>query len=299
MEFRILGRLEAIEHGQRLELGGARQRALLAVLLLHRNAVVSLDRLVDELWGEHPPPTATKTVQVYVSRLRKVLGPGTLETRGRGYLLAAGPDAVDADRFDSLAADGRRALAAGDACEAAELLAAALSLWRGGALEEFGYEAFAQREIERLEEARLAALEDRIDAELATGRGSELVPELELLVAQHPLTGAADSGTDGRAVPGGTPVGRTRCLSNLARQARRGARLGARPAASRAGAAHPPARRFAGQATHRRGSRASSSRSTSGPGRGRAMRSVVAADHSDLWHRHPPGGKRSEPGPAW
>jgi len=187
MEFRILGRLEAIERGQRLELGGSRQRALLAVLLLHRGEAVSLDRLVDELWGEHPPPTATKTIQVYVSRLRKVLGTGTLETRGRGYLLAVDPDAVDADRFDSLAAEGRRALEAGDSHRAAELLASALKLWRGPPLEEFGYDAFAQREIARLEEARLAASEDRIDAELATGRGSELVPELEMLVAQHPL----------------------------------------------------------------------------------------------------------------
>ena len=187
MEFRILGRLEAIEHGQRLEMGGARQRAVLAVLLLHRGEVVSLDRLVDELWGEHPPPTAAKTVQVYVSRLRKVLGSGTLETRGRGYLLDAGMDAVDADRFDSLAADGRRALEDGDAPRAAQLLAAALALWRGPPLEEFSYEPFAQREIGRLEEARLAAVEDRIDAELASGRGSELVPELEMLVSEHPL----------------------------------------------------------------------------------------------------------------
>src|SRR6201999_3365158 len=117
-----------------------------------------------------------------VSRLRKVLGPGTLETHGRGYLLSAASDEVDADRFDGLAAEGRRELEAGDPTRAAELLARALNLWHGAPLEEFGYDAFAQREIARLQEARLAASEDRIDAELAIGRGSELVPELEMLV---------------------------------------------------------------------------------------------------------------------
>ena len=187
VEFRILGRLEALEHGQRLALGGAKQRAVLAILLMHRREAVSIDRLVDELWGERPPPTAAQTIRVYVSRLRKALGDRVVETQGSGYLLVVDPDQVDADRFAALVADGRGALASGDATAAVELLDGALELWRGAPLEEFGYEPFAQAEIARLEDARLATLEDRTDAELRVGRGAELVPELERLVAEHPL----------------------------------------------------------------------------------------------------------------
>src|SRR3984885_4846181 len=146
MEFRVLGRLEALDQGQELVLGGARQRAVLAVLLLHRREVVPIERLIDELWGERPPPTATQTVRVYVSRLRKMLGDGILETRGRGYRLAVDANQIDADRFDALVAAGRTALEAGDAGRAAELLVAALELWRGPPLEEFAYELFAQSE---------------------------------------------------------------------------------------------------------------------------------------------------------
>jgi YVTN family beta-propeller protein len=187
MEFRILGRFEALDDERELSLGGARQRAVLAVLLVHRREVVSIDRLVDELWGERPPPTAAQTVRVYVSRLRKTLGDGLLETHGRGYLLAVDPAEIDAERFEALVADGRAALESGDARRGAELLSAGLELWRGPPLEEFAYEPFAQSEIARLEEARLVALEDRIEAELRIGRGTELVPELEQLVADHPL----------------------------------------------------------------------------------------------------------------
>src|ERR1700742_354603 len=112
LEYRILDRLEVIEHGHELPLGGSRQRALLAMLLVHRRERVSMDQLVDALWGESPPPTATKTIQVYISRLRKTLGDGGLETRDRGYRLAAEPSQVDADRFEALARDGRTALEA-------------------------------------------------------------------------------------------------------------------------------------------------------------------------------------------
>jgi YVTN family beta-propeller protein len=187
MEFRILGRLEVLDDGRELALGGAKQRAVLAVLLLHRQEVVLIDRLVDELWGERPPPTAAQTVRVYVSRLRKALGNGVLETRGRGYLLAVDPAQIDAGRFEALVADARAVLESGEAGRAAELMVDALELWRGFPLEEFAYEPFAQAEIARLQEARLAALEDRIDAELSIGRGAELVPELERLVAEHPV----------------------------------------------------------------------------------------------------------------
>ncbi len=186
MEFRVLGSFEVLVDGQQIPLGGARQRAVLAILLLHRGEVVSVDRVVDELWGERPPDTATKTVQVYVSRLRKALGEGVLVTRGGGYVLELDPDDVDADRFERLAGEGREALDRGEPRAAAKSLAEALELWRGPPLTDFAYESFAQNEIARLEELRLVALEDRIDADLALGRHAALVSELEALVAEHP-----------------------------------------------------------------------------------------------------------------
>lgn len=186
-EFRLFGPFEVLERGQRLALGGAKQRALLAVLLLHRREAVSTDRLIDELWGDRPPATAAKTIQVYVSHLRKALGDGLLETHGHAYLLAAAPAQVDVDRFEALVADGRAALGAGEARRAAELLAGALELWRGPPLADFAYEPFAQSEMARLEEARLAALETRIEAELGLGRDAALIGELEALAREHPL----------------------------------------------------------------------------------------------------------------
>lgn len=187
LELRLLGPLEAVRDGRTLELGGAQQRALLAVLLLHRGAVVSADVLIDQLWDRRPPPTAAKTVHVYVSRVRKVLGDGVLLTRGHGYLLAVEPAQVDAERFESLADAGNEALHEGDPRTAAERLREALSLWRGPALADFTYAPFAESHIARLEERRLAALEDRIEAELELGRHAALVGELEELVREHPL----------------------------------------------------------------------------------------------------------------
>jgi YVTN family beta-propeller protein len=186
MDFRILGPLEVMADGRQVPLGGGRQRAVLAILLIHRREVVSVDRLADELWGDRPPDTATKTVQVYVSRLRKLLGNGALVTRGGGYALDVGDEQVDADRFERLAREGRDALEAGDARAAAERLRAALELWRGEPLADFGYEDFARNEAARLEELRLGVLEDRIEADLALGRHGALVSELESLVAEHP-----------------------------------------------------------------------------------------------------------------
>jgi DNA-binding SARP family transcriptional activator len=187
VEFRILGPREVARDGEPLMLGAVQQRALLAVLVLHRGEVVSTDRLVDELWGERAPAAAAKTVQVYVSQLRKALGAGAIVTQGRAYRLAAAPGQVDAVRFEALCAEGRRALAGGDAARARERLCSALGLWRGEPLAEFAYEPFAQAEIGRLQEARLAALEDRIDADLALGADGELVGELESLIAANPL----------------------------------------------------------------------------------------------------------------
>jgi DNA-binding SARP family transcriptional activator/streptogramin lyase len=187
IEFRILGPLEASRRGQPLELGVGKQRALLVLLLLRAGEVVSTDRLIDALWGERPPPSALNSVHIYVSQLRKALGNGRLETHGRGYLLALEPEQLDLGRFERLLVDGRGLLAAGEADRAAEGLRAALGLWRGPALSDVAFEPFAQAEIARLEELRLAALEERIEADLVLGRHAELVPELEGLVREHPL----------------------------------------------------------------------------------------------------------------
>ncbi len=187
MDFRILGPLEVAREGEPLVLGAVQQRALLAVLVLHRGEVVSTDRLVDELWGERAPVAAAKTVQVYVSHLRKALGAGVIVTQGRGYRLAVAPEQVDAVRFEALGAEGRRALAGGDAARAKQRLCSALGLWRGEPLAEFAYEPFAQAAIARLQEARLAALEDRIEADLALGADGELIGEIESLIASNPL----------------------------------------------------------------------------------------------------------------
>ena len=187
IEFRVLGSFEVAEQQCPLALGAPKQRALLAVLLLHRGELVSADRLIDALWGERAPASANKILQGYVSSLRKALGDGLLVTRGHGYLLLLEPGQVDLDRFEAQVAEGRDALMRGDAERARERLSEALALWRGPPLADFAYEPFAQSEIARLEEARLAALEDRVDAELALGRHAALVSELEALVREHPL----------------------------------------------------------------------------------------------------------------
>ena len=188
MEYRILGPLEVAADGRAVPLGGTKQRALLAVLLLHRNAVVSTHQLVEDLWGAgEAPAAAAKTVQVHVSRLRKALGDAALETHAGGYALNVETASVDLFRFEELTQEGRRCLAAGDPAPARAAFADALALWRGPPLVDFAYEPFAQTEIARLEELRVAALEDRIDADLALGEQASLVPELEVLIAANPL----------------------------------------------------------------------------------------------------------------
>jgi YVTN family beta-propeller protein len=190
MDFRILGPLEVLEEGRVLDVGGGKQRAVLALLLLHPNEIVSSDRLIQELWPNEPPPSASKIIQVHVSRLRKALdgvGEGILLTRGHGYLLRVQPGQLDRDRFHGLIEEGRAALAIDDPDRAAETLRAALMLWRGAPLADFAYDSFAQEEIARLEELHLAALEERIEADLAAGRHDDVVQELKQLVSQHPL----------------------------------------------------------------------------------------------------------------
>jgi predicted ATPase/DNA-binding SARP family transcriptional activator len=173
--------------GEPIALGGQKRRALLAVLLLDAGRVVSRDRLIDALWGDEPPDTARNTLQVYVSQLRKLLPEGVLETAPAGYRLVIEPDSVDLFEFIRLSEEGRTALGAGDPARAADTLRAALGLWRGAPLADLSWEPFAQSEIMRLEELRVAALEERIDADLALGRHGQVVAELERLVGDQPM----------------------------------------------------------------------------------------------------------------
>src|SRR3954471_2667762 len=187
MEFGILGPLEVRADGRTVALGGAKPRAVFAVLALHAHQPVSAERLAVALWGEDAPPSAVKTVQVYVARLRKALeDPDALVTTPAGYRLRVGPGELDAERFERQVADGRQALAAGRAEEAAAELRAALGLWRGPPLAELATTPFAPAEIARLEEQHLAAVEVRLDAALAAGRHAELIGELQQLTRRHP-----------------------------------------------------------------------------------------------------------------
>jgi predicted ATPase/DNA-binding SARP family transcriptional activator len=192
LEFRILGPLDVRAHGESIPLGGAKRRALLALLLVRANEVVSTDRLIDELWGERAPATAANTLQVHISHLRRALHAGledqaspVLVTEPPGYVLRISPESLDATRFEGLvlAAD-----AAPDAAEASRLLTEALGLWRGPALADVADLRLAQPEIARLDELRRRALEDRVERELERGRHTEVLAEVEALVADHPFS---------------------------------------------------------------------------------------------------------------
>ena len=192
MDFRILGPLEVLDGDCRLALAGSKSRALLALLLIHANETVTTDRLIDELWGEHPPAGAAKTLQMHVSRLRKALtsegsrSPGPIVTRERGYELTLDPERLDAHRFERLVAEGRVELADGNARPAVSKFEAALALWRGAPLADLAYEPFAQAEVARLDDARVAAVEQLVEAKLALGQHADVVEQLEALIAQHP-----------------------------------------------------------------------------------------------------------------
>jgi DNA-binding SARP family transcriptional activator len=193
MDFRILGPLEVLDDGRRLELSGSRPRALLALLLLHANETLTTDRLIDELWGEGPPAGAAKTLQMQISRLRRALagedGSGRADiivTRERGYELTLDRDSLDAHRFERLVAEGRAELAGDRAQAAVTMLEEALALWRGAPLADLAYEPFAQQEIARLDDLRVGALEQLIEAKLALGRHAEVVEQLEVLIGEHP-----------------------------------------------------------------------------------------------------------------
>src|SRR5215831_18486850 len=184
MEFRILGPLEVVENGRPIALGGPKQRALLALLLLAPNRPVSVDRLVDALWSGEPPTSAANALQQHVSQLRKTLGDGaSIVTQEPGYLIQVGPDQLDLLRFERLAMEAEGV----DAVRGSRLLGDALDLWRGEPLADLADDVLSHAELQRLSAARLAALERRIDADQALGRHAQLVPELEALVRAHPL----------------------------------------------------------------------------------------------------------------
>lgn len=186
MEFRLLGPMEVLDGDTPVVLGGRKQRALLARLLVSPNRTVAVDRLVDDVWGEAVPDSAAKMVQIFVSQLRKLLPADVLVTRPPGYLIQVDHEAIDVGRFDRLRRTGHAALEAGEPADAAAWLRDALALWRGEALAEF-VEPFAQAERNRLDELRLVCLEDRVEADLIAGRHAELVGELAAEVARFPL----------------------------------------------------------------------------------------------------------------
>ena len=183
LEFRILGPLEVLDDGAPVPLGGRNQRAVLTLLLLRANEAVSTERLVDQLWGENPPRTATTSLQNTVVQLRKLLGPGMLHTRPAGYVLELDSEQLDLGRFERLCREARNA----EPPERSRLLREALALWRGAALADSELEDFAQDEIHHLEDLRLGVLEDRISADLEVEADADLVAELEALVRRNPL----------------------------------------------------------------------------------------------------------------
>src|SRR3954452_23876008 len=192
VDFRILGPLEVVDAARRVPLAGTKQRALLALLVIRAPEVLTNDGLIEALWGEHPPASAAKSLQVHVSRLRTALEPSAdgpprlVVTHDRGYALAIDPAQVDSWRFEGLVAEGRDHLGSGSPARAASVLDEALSLWRGPPLSDLAYEPFAQPEVARLDELHLTALEELIDAKLALGRHAELVAEIETLVSENP-----------------------------------------------------------------------------------------------------------------
>lgn len=186
VELHILGPLEVIGPGGQIEIGSGRQRAILTALALHDGEIVSSDRLIEEVWGDDAPPSAHHTLGVHLSGLRKAIGPDPIETRPNGYRLRPGCSETDLRRFEALVSEGSKSLGAGEPQTAAEQFSAALALWRGSALADLGGTA-ARAEWARLNELRALVLERWIDADLACGRNTEVIPELRRLIAEMPL----------------------------------------------------------------------------------------------------------------
>ncbi len=184
-QYRVLGPLELLANGRQIKLDAPKQRAILAMLLIHANEVVSTDRLLEAVWGEQAADTGLSTLRYHVSKLREVLPEDAVATKSPGYLLDVGPDAVDKIRFERLVTEARKASAT-DRQRALELLDEAIGLWRGSAYADFMYEEFAHLEVERLEELRRVALEERLEVLIALGKHREVLPELEKQTAEHP-----------------------------------------------------------------------------------------------------------------
>jgi DNA-binding SARP family transcriptional activator len=186
-EFRILGPIEVVLDDRPVRLGGPKQRAALAILLLNANRVVSVERLADALYAIAPPVTAVTQVQRQISDLRKLVGADAIETRAPGYCLRVDRERLDLGRFERLTQDAAQALERNERQEAVELLREALELWRGAPLADLTYESFAQPAIARLEELRLSAIEQRLETELELGRHARVLAELETLASEYPL----------------------------------------------------------------------------------------------------------------
>ena len=190
MEFRILGPLEVVEDGNPVALGTLKERLVLGVLLLHANEFVSRERLIDDLWGEAPPPTARKAINVYVSKIRKALnvdGADPITTASGGYRLNVEPENLDASRMQVLVGEAQELVTKGEIETAAARFQEALSLWRGPTLAGLQLESRGRDEVAALDELRLTALMDRIDCDIALGRHEEALVELGVLVHEHPL----------------------------------------------------------------------------------------------------------------
>ena len=251
MDFQILGPLEVRSERGAVGLGGAKPRAVLAVLLLHANESVSAERLAVALWGEDAPAGAVKTVQVHVSRLRKALGdPEAVITTPAGYRLQVRPGELDAERFAHDVAQGRRALEAGDAERAGAVLREALELWRGPALADLAFEPFAPAEIARLEEQRLVALEARVEADLARGVGCCAGERAAAAARRASDARAAWGCVDARALSRRTSGRGARGLPRRPPHARRGGRHRARHRAAAPARGDPAPRPLARPAGH-------------------------------------------------
>jgi DNA-binding SARP family transcriptional activator len=222
IEFRVLGPLEMSANGRLLPLGSRKQRALLALLLVHANETLSRDRLVDELWGESPPATVESALHVYLSRLRKLLNKvgaaDALAHEPWGYRLQVRPQELDLRRFERLVDEGREALTADNPQLASERLRDALGLWRGPALADLQSERFAIDAAARWQEERVAALEQRLEADLALGRDQELVGELETLVAEYPFRERLRAHLCSRSTAAAARSRRSRCTRRRGRR---------------------------------------------------------------------------------
>src|SRR5262245_10349120 len=241
MEFRILGPLEVHEGERDVRLRGGKQRALLALLLVNADRTLALDRIVDELWGEDVPDSAQKMVQIYVSKLRKVLPAGMVHTRPPGYALHLEPHGLDLERFERLTAEARASLDGGRPDDAAAAYRTALDLWHGPALAEFTSEPFAQAEGARLEELRVNALEGRLEADLQLGRHADLVGRARRARRAPSAARGAAAPADARALPLRPAGGGARRIPGGEARARRRARDRALTDAARPRAADPPA----------------------------------------------------------